>query len=182
MNTKIFLTALLMLLWTVQELSAAKVVSRCRFRSGWIMAAETSKDAPKINHLDKYFAKSLPGSIAYAAIVVRLDPKRKLTVYDYVLKKDGRSFPCIALGEAHSDYDARREISDAIEGRLYAMLFAVDASVLSSEAYTTFTLCYQLSNAGQTDLELRFVNRDRELTKISLTPEQGSLRFNLNHE
>ena len=106
-----------------------------RFRSGRVLDAEISDRAPEISPGNEYVALKLPVNRAYAAVTVKIDAGRGISIYDYQLKSFGVPFPCAAIrAEREKFNDAVWKIEPADPAKKYTLLFIVDGKQLNPNA------------------------------------------------
>lgn len=147
---------------------------KIRFRSGWIVAAEQSTSSPKIINISKYEPPSrITADVAYVALVMRLDEGRKLSIYDYVLKRGPSEYHCIALRENDGDFDSSKWlIENTNPKKTYTMLFKIQTAPFgqSSDLDLKFNL---ISPAGEY-LRIKINNlRAAKFTNPNKIPEDG---------
>ncbi len=151
-----------------------------RFYAGKVLMAEikpiSSSDTPKITNISE-FAPPVPGD-EYALITVKLDPKRSIGVYDYVLTAGSDEYPCVAIAEdgiPPGGFDASVwEIKNTSDKKKYLLLFK-----LSSPVHKKYTLKFKLRPNAGLDPELTFVNvKDKPFTKAAKVPDDGMLGIN----
>lgn len=94
-----------------------------RFRSGLLLAAELSTRAPSMEKIDPLVFPGLPDNRIYAMLVLKTDPARRMSIYDYSLRAFGRDFPCVAVWQrgAFRFYDGN------IDTARTALLYVLDA-------------------------------------------------------
>ena len=104
------------------------------FRSGDILDAELSQNAPAIANLDKFDYDFSFGKQCYALVTVRPTRGRALSTHDYSLVIFGRKYPCVAIREDNGGFDADKwKIDNPAADRKYGMLFILDGSVAGND-------------------------------------------------
>ena len=159
-------------------LAGAVSAETVRFRSGRVLSAELSDQAPEIVPGNEYTALELPTSRVYAAVTVKLDSGRNLSIYDYRLKTFGVTFPCVAIrSEGGKFSDAEWKIDPADPTKKYTLLFIVDGKQLNrGSGDETMTLISALSEnnpLAETTLNFRRIG-SRALTPPESVPERGT--------
>ena len=108
-------------LFAAAELVCAEAVA---FRSGAILCAELSTVKPSgFKRLDTGEAPKDP---IYAAITVKLDPGRKISIFDYSLRIGNRRYECSAV--RNNGEDEISVTSDGGEKRRCTLFFELDAA------------------------------------------------------
>ncbi|HCE42339.1 MAG TPA: hypothetical protein DET40_02180 [Lentisphaeria bacterium] len=176
------------LLMTVSALSAQdtgrKQQSSARFHSGTVLAAEILPDSAGIPIVVKRISPFEPPSritadVAYAAVTVKLDQGRSLSVYDYVLvNKRKEEFKCIGVREGDGDYDYDKwEFESTRQDKLYTLLFKVQLP--SFNEGMNYSLRFVLNKSRIEELPLPFVKIDVPFTPSTKIPAGGMLGIGL---
>ena len=102
-----------------------------RFRSGVIKAAEISNQDIFIRNIRNNKVLEMPEKKCFAVVTVALDKGRSLSIFDYSLILDGKTYPAIALRK-----NGRFEYFDGSvqDGGLQQLLFVLDAFSVSGNA------------------------------------------------
>ncbi|HBC85878.1 MAG TPA: hypothetical protein DCZ94_02880 [Lentisphaeria bacterium] len=176
--------AAVILLMTASALLAQdaerKKQTSVRFHSGSVLAAEILPDNPEIPIIVKRVSPLEPPSritsdVAYAAVTVKLDPGRSLSVYDYVLvNKRKDEFKCIGIREEEGDYDYEKwEFDTTRADKLYTLLFKVQLP--SFNEGMSYSLRFALNKSKVEELSLPFVKIGGPFTSPSKIPAEGML-------
>lgn len=141
------------------------------FRSGKILSAEIQEKAPDIINISKWEPPStITKNIGWAVVVVKLDRKRTIGIYDYILKnKNGTTFPCVAIREKTGPFDAGNwQIEKTTPNKLYSMLFKVE----KPKGKPQFDLVFNLPVDSTKAIPLEFQIVD-EYTSPDKIPQTG---------
>ena len=143
---KLFLCCAALL--TVSLTQAAEVF----FRSGKILRTELLKSQPA--KFKNYGLEEPPKGAVYAAVTVELDNGRKIGIFDYSLRVDGREYECAAIRD-----DRKRTFSDVSGGgnRFRCTLFFVLDASDADNAGQAFLVCK--APGGGDNVELNFAPR-----------------------
>ena len=134
-----------------KDQAAVKKVKPILIRHGFIYSAEVSKEKPEFQLEVKGdqppFAKP-----AWAAVMLKLPKNRGISRFDYELKTDSGSYPCLAVALGAEPYSQKRdrwtiEAKKELEGKFVRMLFAVPSADL-------------VEGASMQPLQLVFKTRD----------------------
>ena len=148
------------------------------FRSGEILAAELSTVKPRITNEDPLaFPVDFSRKI-YAAIVVKVDAGRGISIHDYSLSAFGRTYPCIALRAGNNNFDAENWLVKRAEpGTRYTLLFVLDATRIGREKDETITLHAEFPPEESADLRIPFTNLgNRGFSTPGSIPGGGSMK------
>ncbi len=141
-----------------------------RFRLGRILNAEITTKPQAFSELNEAAYPQKYRKKAFAAITVQLDPKRSLSKYDFVLKADGKEYPCVGVRKDNGVEKWKFENTDPQS--LYTMYFMVEGA----GSPTDFDLVYKLATRGPQKVSLSFKNiGSREFTPAKQVPRQGML-------
>ena len=148
------------------------------FRSGKILAAELSTVKPRITNEDPLAFPVEFGQKIYAAIVVKVDNGRGISIHDYSLTVFGRNYPCIALRVGDGNFDAENWlVKRADPNTKYTLLFVLDATRVGREKDEALTLHAQFPPEESADLEVPFTNLgSRGFTSPQSVPNGGSMK------
>lgn len=94
------------------------------FRSGKIYCAEFGTTPPEILNWNKN-CFGFETSQTYAAVAVKLAPKRKISIYDYALMINGVNYPCIAIKCGKEKYQYTQRAVSTADGEFCTLLFAL---------------------------------------------------------
>ena len=125
-----------------------------RFRLGKILNAEITAKSLSFKDLN---AKTYPQKYrnkAFAALTVKLDPGRSISKHDFVLKADGKEYPCVAVRKDNGLEKWQFETTD--KDSLYTIYFMVDAPGINSRKSFEFELKYKLSSSGNRNINIKF--------------------------
>ena len=92
------------------------------FRSGEIYFAETSPYKPEIKNFDAEFAGAEEASL-YAGVSVKLHPKRKISIFDYVLELNGNRYSCVAIRKNNDDFVHTKDAVAVEKDAIYTLFF-----------------------------------------------------------
>ena len=148
------------------------------FRSGKILAAELSTIKPRITN-EEPLAFPVPFvQKIYAAIVVKVDDGRGISIHDYSLTAFGKNYPCIALRAEDGNFDAENWLIKRVDPNMkYTLLFVLDATRVGREKDEILTLHAEFPPAESADLEIPFTNLgSRGFTMPRSVPNDGSLK------
>ena len=147
------------------------------FRSGKIMAAETSSTAPAMDRIDdKITFPELPQNRLYAVISVKLDSGRKISIFDYSLESSGKTYPCVAINFNGKKFNyTESEISGA--DKILQLLFIIEK--LPQPAGSLKLKCNLPPLDGTYDLQVPFTGTGyQRLTSPTDIPAAGLIRKN----
>ena len=159
--------------------SEKKKMHVARIHSGTVLAAEIildGADVPVIKNVDPLEpASRITSDVAYAAITIKADPGRSLSVYDYVLlnrRKD--EFKCIGIREGDGDYDYQKwEYDSTKPDKLYTLLFKVQLPAFNEKL--AYSLAYMLNKVKAEEVNIPFVKPGNSFTPPSKIPPEGML-------
>ena len=92
------------------------------FRSGEILAAEISRAKPSINNWNVNLF-GMNSASSYAAVAVRIHPKRKISIYDYALAVNGVNHACVAIRTDGGTFEYTQKALSAEKGEIFTLLF-----------------------------------------------------------
>ena len=146
------------------------------FRSGTVLAAEISTGKPAFdNFSEAKFLKNYQNP-AYAAVVIKLHPERKLSVCDYTLETMGISFDCVAIRSNDGNFDMDTAVKNADPYTKYTLLFLMDSQWAKPNAVNEFTLRSVAGPENRSTILLPFTHkRDQQFTRPSQIPANGAM-------
>jgi len=106
--------------------TAAYAAEALYFRSGMILRAETSQNKPY--GFKRLADDEAPENPLYAAITVKLDEGRKISIFDYSLRIGRRRYKCAAVRDNTSK--TLTVVSDGGKKRRCTLLFELDAAAV----------------------------------------------------
>ena len=134
------------------------------FRSGAILRAELSERRP--GGFRRLALDEAPKSPVYAAVTVKLDKGRKISIFDYSLKIGKRLYPCAAVRD-----NAENEFAVTCGGgekRRCTLFFEIDAAA-AKRGGRKLLVC---NAPGGGEVEIKFADRgDRSFTRDSDIPD-----------
>lgn len=135
--------------------AAAHAAEALYFRSGVILCAETSQIKPYgFKHLSDAEAPKDP---FYAAITVKLDEGRKISIFDYSLRIGKRLYVCSAVRDNAAD---SVEIAcDGGEKRRCTLFFEIDAAAVKKGG--TARLICNAPGGGETFVKFKALGKRR---------------------
>ena len=143
-----------------------------RFRSGLILGAElTTRNIP-VAKANKDAFPAPPEKRIYAVLTVKLDPMRKISIFDYSLEAYGISAPCVAINESRNFV---YHTEDIMSTNKLQLLFILDGRQVGLQKSETLKLKSNLPPPGgifDTDIPFEMRNSAAPRT-ISQIPEQG---------
>ena len=158
-----------------------------RFHSGIILSAELLPENPAIpvnviNVSPLEPASKIISDAAYASVVVKPDPGRSISVYDYSLINNRKTeFKCIGVREGEDVFDANKwELANTGPDKLYTLLFKVELP--QSDETCEYVLHFNLNKNIPENVPLPFVKIDRAFTPPSKIPDQGIIGVDLVKE
>lgn len=163
-----------LLLAAVGMLALTAMGETVRFRGGELLRAEISDQAPAVAGLDKDIYDDLPLNPAYAALTLRLDANRELSVYDYVLTAFGNEFPCVALTRGSAPFDVANWKVFSEKGVNYTLLFVVDRNLVGSGNTANFTLKPKPAGGFETPVRFKKIG-SRSFGSFSSVPGSGDM-------
>lgn len=95
-----------------------------KFRSGEILSAEIGTARPAIRNWNKHLFEHLNPS-AYAAVAVKVDPKRKISIYDYALELNGVKHTCVAVRTDNGGFEFNQNALSGDKNKIYTLLFFI---------------------------------------------------------
>ena len=96
-----------------------------RVRTGYIAKAEFTTEKPSSEGESRIGGKSSP---AWAIITLDLDPGRAVSVFDYVLTKDGTEYPCLDMAENDDAFTGMLRNYSSMNPRKCRLAFAVPSA------------------------------------------------------
>jgi hypothetical protein len=188
LTVKIF-SFFVLLLTTValfsQEAATEKKKARSmRFHSGTVLSAELLPENPaipvKVINVSPFEpASKVTSDVAYASVVVKPDPGRTISVYDYSLLDDSKTeFKCIGVREGEYVFDAEKwELDNTSPDKLYTLLFKVEHP--KSDEKCEYVLHFNLNKYTPENVLLPFVEINRPFTPPSKIPSEGIIGIDL---
>lgn len=148
------------------------------FRSGEILAAELSTVKPRIANEDPLAFPVPFDQKIYAAIVVKINPGRGISIHDYSLSAFGRTYPCIALRAGNDSFNAENWLVKRVDPNTkYTLLFVLDASRVGREQNDTLILHAEFPPQESADLTVPFTNLGSSgFTMPGSVPDGGSMK------
>jgi len=118
-----------------KEETAAKTAKPMLIRHGFLYSAEISKVKPEFQ-LEVKGDQPLFENPVWAAVMLKLPRNRGVSRFDYELKTDSGSYPCLAVALGAEPYSQKRdrwtiEAKKEQEGKFVRMLFAFPAADLA---------------------------------------------------
>ena len=110
----------ILLLLSLSSISTFAAVKT--FRSGDILAAGITSTRPDIKNWNKHLFEPHPNT-SYAAVAVRIHPKRKISIYDYSLALHGRNYPCVAIRTNDGKFEYTQKAFSSDKQQIYTLLF-----------------------------------------------------------
>lgn len=136
-------------------LSAAVVLpaETVRFRSGVLLAAQLTKRTIPVAGAKADAFPPPPANKIYAIVSLKLDPVRKISIFDYSLEAYGRVFPCIAINQKNRfEYITHSIMSD----KPLQLLFILDAVQTGLQKSEKLKLKSNFPPAGVYDTDVVF--------------------------
>ena len=96
-----------------------------RIRSGYIAKAEFTSEKPSSEGESRLGKAS---SSAWAVVTIDLDPGRALSVFDYVLSKDGTEYPCLDMAENDDTFSGMLRNYSSMNPRKCRLVFGVPSA------------------------------------------------------
>ena len=93
-----------------------------RFRSGDVLAAEISSAKPAVSNWNVNLF-GMNSASSYAAVAVRIHPKRKISIYDYALAVNGVNHACVAIRVNNGAFEYTQKALSAEKGEIFTLLF-----------------------------------------------------------
>jgi hypothetical protein len=193
MKTSVKISSILVLLLTAvalfsQEADTEKKKSKSlRFHSGTILSAELLPKNPaipiKVINVSPFEpASKIISDVGYAAVVVKLDQGRSISVYDYSLFNNRKTeFKCIGVREGEDVFDANKwEMEITSPDKLYTLLFKVELT--QSDETCEYVLHFNLNKNIPDNIMLPFVKIDRPFTSPSKIPDDGIIGIDFAKE
>ena len=101
------------------------------FRSGDIYMAETSFYKPdEIENWDQN-PFIIDETSPWAGVAVKIHPKRKISIFDYVLEVNGNRYQCVAIRKNNDKFVYTRKEISAEKDAVYTMLFFLSGASLN---------------------------------------------------
>ena len=184
MKPNIKICSLLVLLLTAAALFSQETVPEkkkartMRFHSGTILSAELLPENPAfpvtVTNVSPFEpASKVTSNPAYASVVVKLDPGRSISVYDYSLVNNMKTdFKCIGVREGEDVFDAEKwEFENTNPDKLYTLLFKVELPPENGKS--EYAMHFNLNKNTPEDVLIPFVKIDRPFTPASKIPADG---------
>lgn len=96
-----------------------------RVRTGYIAKAEFTTEKPSSEGESRLGKQS---SSAWAIVTIDLDPGRAISVFDYVLTKDGTEYPCLDMAENDGTFSGMLRNYSSMTPRKCRLVFAVPSA------------------------------------------------------
>ena len=150
------------------------------FRSGEILSAELSTIRPRIMNEDPLAFPVEFSQKIYAALIVKIENGRGISIHDYSLSAFGRNYPCIALRVGDGSFDAENWLVKRVDPNTkYTLLFVLDATRIGREKEETLTLRAAFPPKENANLEVPFTNLGgRGFTMPRSIPNGGNMKAN----
>ncbi len=155
-----------------------------RFHSGTVLSAELLPENPaipvKIINISPFEpASRITSEVAYASVVVKLDPGRSISVYDYsLINKAKTKFKCIGVREGEDPFDAQKwEFVKTSPDKLYTLLFKVELPHPDNrcEYYLYFNLNKDINKNISDNVLLPFIKINRQFASAAKIPDEGTI-------
>ncbi|MCX6986322.1 MAG: hypothetical protein NT118_16480 [Lentisphaerae bacterium] len=171
-----------------QEADTEKKKSKSlRFHSGIVLSAELLPENQaipvKVINVSPFEpASKITSDAGYAAVVVKLDQGRSISVYDYSLVNDRKTeFKCIGVREGEDLFDANKwELANTSPDKLYTLLFKVELPKSSENC--EYVLHFNLNKNISEDVLIPFVLIDRVFTPTVKIPADGTIGIDIVKE
>ena len=193
MKTSVKISSILVLLLTAAALFSQeadienKKAKSLRFHSGTILSAELlpkNQTIPiKVINVSPFEpASKIISDLGYAAVVVKLDQGRSISVYDYSLLNSRKTeFKCIGVREGEDVFDANKwELANTSPDKLYTLLFKVELP--PPDEACEYVLHFNLNKNKPEDVLIPFVLIDRAFSPTVKIPDEGSLGIDIVKE
>ena len=174
-------------LFSQENESEQKKSRNLRFHSGTILSAELLPQHLGITVNVINVSPFEPASkdisdLANAAIVVKLDPGRSISVYDYSLLNNRKTeFKCIGVREGEETFDANKwELENTSPDKRYTLLFKVELPLSSEKC--EYLLRFNLDKNKAETVILPFVLINRPFTPPSKITDAGIVGVDLVKE
>ena len=116
------------------------------FRSGHVLAAEVSSAKPSVSNWNVNLF-GINSALSYAAVAVRIHPKRKISIYDYSLAVNGVNHACVAIRGNNGAFEYTQKALSAEKGEIFTLLFFLkDISVSDVKNASIVTLMPPTTN------------------------------------
>ena len=117
-----------------------------KFRSGDVLAAEVSSTRPSVSNWNVNLF-GMNSATSYAAVAVRIHPKRKISIYDYALAVNGVNHACVAIRINNGAFEYTQKSLPAEKGEIFTLLFFLkDISVSDVKNVSLVTLMPPTTN------------------------------------
>ena len=160
-----------------------------RFRAGTILAAEITNRKINFKNRNKYdspesFKKAEErqdpeGVYAFACLAVKLDPRRSIGKYDYILSDGVNDFKCYALSLNDEDFDFDKwEIKNCNRNDICRLLYEVKLPPVDIKKMKKIQYALQFKILGDSGKEIiiPFQNiGDKDFTACNKIPAMGML-------
>ena len=130
---------------TSAQSAPAKRSEYPRIRTGVVMKAEFTSAKPEAGSDSPVAKKTSP---AWAVLSLMLDPGRAVSVFDYVLRKDGTEYACLDLAEDNDSFEGKQRNYSSPEQKKCRLVFAVPS------AEGEYELIFKLTNEDETPVKL----------------------------
>ena len=158
-----------------------------RFHSGIVLSAELLSEnlaiPVKVINVSPFEpASKITSDVGYAAVVVKLDQGRSISVYDYSLLNSRKTeFKCIGVREGEDVFDANKwELANTSPDKLYTLLFKVELP--PPDEACEYVLHFNLNKNKPEDVLIPFVLIDRAFSPTVKIPDEGSLGIDIVKE
>lgn len=172
MKIKYFIAVAVSLFLIVQADASA-----LRFRLGWVLCAQMSRQEVKIAKWNKLAFTNNYTSKVYAVVTVRMDKKRTLSIHDFSLVQGFDKFPCVAIREGSGDFVYQNKELKTSPDKLYSMLFMLEIPDFKDDKKLEYKLAYNLFKTEDGDLTLEFKNLGSgSFTPVDKIPVRGCFK------
>ena len=146
------------------------------FRLGNVLSAEITRNPIVIKNMDNDFYDFDFKHYAYAVVFVKLHKGRSLSIYDFKLEYEDKTYPCVALRAGNGFFDIEQwKFTKTNPETIYSLLFILNSDAFGNAQKTVQAkLVYALNKSGHVSYELpfNFLNY-HELTEVGKVPANG---------
>ena len=116
-----------------------------RVRNGYIVKAVFTSKKPASEGESRIRKKSSP---AWAVVTLELDPGRAISVFDYVLRRNGTEYPCLDLADGEAPFTGKLRNYSSVDGKQCRLAFAIPS------ATDNYELVFKLAEDSEAPVKL----------------------------
>ena len=98
-----------------------------RVRTGFVVKSDFTTQKPNAEVESPVDGKYSP---AWAVLTLQLDPGRSASIFDYVLRKNGKEYPCLDMAEDNEAFKGKKQIYilSSLDSKKCRLVFAIPSA------------------------------------------------------